>query len=78
MEKIERIAELVRRAFAVATAGRTGPVVLDIPEDVCHGEASVAGEDIYADPAAVAVPAMRCRPDADAIAPAAALIQAAE
>ena len=33
-----RIPELVRRAYAIATSGRPGPVVLDVPEDVAHGE----------------------------------------
>ena len=36
VEAIQRIPELVKRAFAVATSGRPGPVVLDVPEDVCH------------------------------------------
>jgi acetolactate synthase-1/2/3 large subunit len=36
VEMIERIPELVRRAFAVATSGRPGPVVLDVPEDIAH------------------------------------------
>ena len=38
VEATKRIPELLRRAFAVATSGRPGPVVLDVPEDVCHGE----------------------------------------
>ena len=33
VEATKRIPELLRRAFAVATSGRPGPVVLDIPED---------------------------------------------
>ena len=38
IETVERIPELMRRAFAVATSGRPGPVVVDIPEDVkWHG-----------------------------------------
>jgi len=78
VEMVERIPELVRRAFALSTAGRPGPVVLDIPEDVCHGEAFISRAEIYAGSAAVAVPAMRCRPDADAITRAAALLQDAE
>ena len=78
VEMVERIPELVRRAFAVSTAGRPGPVVLDIPEDVCHGEALVAPGEIYADAATVSAPAVRCRPDAGAITRAAALLQAAE
>ena len=36
VERIERLPELVRRAFMVATTGRPGPVVLDVPEDVAH------------------------------------------
>src|SRR3977135_3938477 len=36
VEATKRIPELLRRAFAVATSGRPGPVVLDIPEDVAH------------------------------------------
>ena len=36
VEMIERLPELVIRAFQVATTGRPGPVVLDIPEDICH------------------------------------------
>ena len=35
VEMTSRIPELVRRAFAVATSGRPGPVLLDVPEDVC-------------------------------------------
>ena len=34
IERVWRIPELIRQAFAVATSGRPGPVVLDIPEDV--------------------------------------------
>src|SRR5262249_22719186 len=37
IEMISRIPELVRRAFTVATSGRPGPVLLDVPEDICHG-----------------------------------------
>jgi acetolactate synthase-1/2/3 large subunit len=33
IEAIQRIPELMRRAFVVATSGRPGPVVVDVPED---------------------------------------------
>ena len=45
-----RVPELLRRAFAVATSGRPGPVLLDVPEDVCHGEHDFAPEDFAIDP----------------------------
>ncbi len=37
VEMTSRIPELVRRAFAVATSRPARPVLLDVPEDVCHG-----------------------------------------
>jgi len=78
VERTERIPELMRRAFAVATSGRPGPVVLDVPEDVCHGEHAFRPEEFQLDPGTGSVPARRARPDADAVARAAALIARAE
>ena len=49
VEATKRIPELVRRAFAVATSGRPGPVVLDVPEDVCHGEHDFDAADFWVD-----------------------------
>jgi acetolactate synthase I/II/III large subunit len=63
VEAADRIPELVARAFAIATSGRPGPVVLDVPEDVAHGTHAFAPEDFAADPAHEAAPALRCRPD---------------
>src|SRR4030088_3060512 len=37
VEQTSRIPELTRRAFVVATSGRPGPVLLDVPEGVCPG-----------------------------------------
>ena len=42
IEQVERIPELVARAFHVATSGRPGPVVLALPEDLLVEEADVA------------------------------------
>src|SRR5687768_16050574 len=42
IDDIERIPELVARAFHVATSGRPGPVVLALPEDVLDAAAVVA------------------------------------
>lgn len=71
VETVERIPELMRRAFAVATSGRPGPVVVDIPEDVCHGKAAFSTDSFAAPTANQASPALRCRPDAGALAEAA-------
>ncbi len=49
VETTSRIPELVRRAFAVATSGRPGPVLLDVPEDVAHGVHDFAPEDFVVD-----------------------------
>ncbi len=56
IEDGRRIPELVRRAFAVATSGRPGPVLLDIPEDVCHGTYDFTAEDFWIDPQSTANP----------------------
>src|SRR5205823_14781051 len=74
VELTSRIPELLRRAFAVATSGRPGPVLLDVPEGVCHGEHDFTAEDFAIDPATLSVPARRIRPDRADIARAAALI----
>jgi acetolactate synthase I/II/III large subunit len=74
VEMTSRVPELLRRAFAVATSGRPGPVLLDVPEDVCHGEHDFAPEDFAIDPSTLSVPARRIRPDRADISRAAALI----
>jgi acetolactate synthase-1/2/3 large subunit len=64
------LADAVAEAFAVAVAGRPGPVVLSLPEDVL-GERSDA-------PDATPVPAPPARPAADDIARLRVLLEAAE
>jgi acetolactate synthase-1/2/3 large subunit len=49
IESVERIPEIVAKAFTVAMSGRPGPVVVSLPEGVLFGEA----------PAAAAVPVAR-------------------
>jgi acetolactate synthase-1/2/3 large subunit len=41
IDDAERIPEIVARAFAIATSGRPGPVVLALPEDVLTDEVDV-------------------------------------
>ena len=71
IESGNRIPELVRRAYAVATSGRPGPVVLDVPEDIAHGEFDYPKSDFFVDPETLSIPAQRPRPGRDAIARAA-------
>lgn len=72
-----RIPELVRRAFMVATSGRPGPVILDVPEDVAHGEFDFPRADMYAEAQTLRVPAIRTRPGREALQAAAALLRKA-
>jgi acetolactate synthase-1/2/3 large subunit len=74
VESIHRIPELMRRAFAVATTGRPGPVIVDVPEDICHGTHGYEEGEFHADPAYQAAPALRCRPDARSLERAARMI----
>ncbi|HKJ00521.1 MAG TPA: thiamine pyrophosphate-binding protein [bacterium] len=78
VEGVQRIPELVRRAFAVATAGRPGPVVLDVPEDVCHGSFDFPEDAFWIDERTLSAPAHRPRPDAADVEHAAKLLAAAE
>jgi acetolactate synthase-1/2/3 large subunit len=74
IESPARIPELMRRAFAVATTGRPGPVVVDVPEDVCHALHGYDEDAFAVDPIYRAAPALRCRPDAAGVAKAARMI----
>ncbi|HEU0215459.1 MAG TPA: thiamine pyrophosphate-binding protein [Stellaceae bacterium] len=74
VEMTSRVPELVRRAFAIATSGRPGPVLLDVPEDVAHGLHDFAPEDFVIDEATLKAPARRIRPDGVDIEHAAKLI----
>ena len=63
IEAIQRIPEIIRRAFAVATSGRPGPVIVDVPEDIAHGLWGFEEGDFDVDPMHRSAPALRCRPD---------------
>lgn len=67
VEDGRRVPELVKRAFAVATSGRPGPVVLDIPEDVAHQEFQYEDGDFIAQPDHLEIPAFRSRPDSEQV-----------
>jgi acetolactate synthase-1/2/3 large subunit len=74
VERIERVPELVRRAYTVATGGRPGPVLLNIREDVTHGRHAFAAADLFAEPATCRLPGRRSRPDPVDVEAAAALL----
>ena len=74
IERIQRIPELVRRAFAVATHGRPGPVVLDIPEDIAHDTYTFNASEFTVNAASTRIPALRIRPDTEALQHAATLL----
>lgn len=61
VEMIERIPEFIRRAFAVATSGRPGPVVVAVPEDICHGTYNFDPEEFSVDPCFESAPSLRMR-----------------
>ncbi len=67
IEAGQRIPELIRRAFAVATAGRPGPVIVSLPEDISHAEYEFCVEDMWVDEATTSVPSRRSRPDTNAV-----------
>ena len=62
-EVIQRIPEHVRRAFAVATSGRPGPVIIDVPEDIAHGQYDFDASDFWVDPGTLKAQARRFAPD---------------
>jgi acetolactate synthase-1/2/3 large subunit len=78
VESAARIPEIVRRAFAVATSGRPGPVLLDVPEDVAHAEHDFDAGDFWTDPETLRIPARRSRPDPRSVERAAALVAGAK
>jgi acetolactate synthase I/II/III large subunit len=78
IETPARIPEMMRRAFAVATTGRPGPVVVDVPEDVCHALHGFEEGDFDANPIYQASPALRCRPDTAGVALAARMLASAK
>jgi len=78
IETVKRVPELLRRAFAVATSGRPGPVVLDVPEDVCHSDYVFDAADFWIDPSTLKAQARRTRPDPADLERAAAIVAKAQ
>ncbi len=59
IESIERIPEIIHRAFNIAMSGRKGPVVIALPEDILFGAATIKDlpaariSESYPNPAAI-------------------------
>jgi acetolactate synthase I/II/III large subunit len=78
IESAQRIPELMRRAYAVATSGRPGPVVVDVPEDVAHATYPYEETEFQVDENYSAAPSMRCRASRDGVERAADMIAQAK
>lgn len=78
VETPARIPELVKRAFAVATSGRPGPVVLDVPEDIAHAMWTYDSNEFVVVPANVSAPALRTRPSRESLEQALTLLREAK
>lgn len=63
IDMVQRIPEAVRRAYAVATSGRPGPVLIDIPEDIAHAEHDFSAADFWIDAGTLKAQARRSLPD---------------
>ena len=63
VDRIERIPELVRRAFTVAHSGRPGPVHLNVREDVMHARFDFPDAAFYATPESSSAAGRPARPD---------------
>lgn len=74
VETADNLSEILHACIRLATGGRPGPVVLEIPDDIFAGD---AGDDEFpASPEWAAFPRLRAAPDPDAVARATALLGA--
>jgi acetolactate synthase I/II/III large subunit len=76
VETAESLSEILHACVRIATSGRPGPVVLEIPDDVFAGDAGPEGFPIT--PAWATFPRLRAAPDPAALAQAVALLQASQ
>lgn len=78
VNQIQRIPELIRRAFTVANGGRPGPVHLNVPEEVFHGDQEFDESEFYVSDGTDEMCGRRTRPDASSIERAVAKLSTAE
>lgn len=67
IEDGRRIPEIMRRAYEVALTGRPGPVVVDVPEDISHGEFEFTEDELDVGICGATVPLVRTRPQRDVV-----------
>lgn len=77
INKINRIPELMRKAFNVAISGRPGPVHVNIPENIFHGVYEFEEEELVVDLPNY-FPAMRYAPEEEQLEKAAQLLMNAQ
>ncbi len=77
VNETSKIPSVVRAAFRLATSGRPGPVLIDIPMDV-SGASREFGSDVYVESDCRSYPSHRVAPEEDAIIEASKLLQQAE
>jgi acetolactate synthase I/II/III large subunit len=76
VDRVDRIPELVRAAFRIATSGRPGPTLLNVREDAAHAVNAFDASDFYTD--VKTSPARRIRADDVDITDAADLLVSSE
>ncbi len=76
VETNDNLAEVLHACVRIATSGRPGPVVLEIPADVFYGPAGA--EEFPAAPQWAAFPRLRSAPDPAAVEQALALLRASK
>ncbi|MGI9614629.1 MAG: thiamine pyrophosphate-binding protein [Acidimicrobiales bacterium] len=62
VDSVARVPELLARAFQIATTGRPGPVLVDLPVDVLRGEGRFGRSDLAVDERYGRFPAVRLSP----------------
>ena len=78
IDHVERVPELLSRAFQIATTGRPGPVLVSLPLDMLRHEHPFGQADLRVDDRYGRFPATRLRPPPDDVDAAAAALLAAE
>ncbi len=61
VKHVDKIPEMLRRAFRIATSGRPGAVHLAVPQEALKGRFSSNTSDFYAEPQCRTYPAFRTR-----------------